>query len=108
MITIKDLQEAIAECHGERNPNAQTCIKLAAYYTIMDHMGVNEPPAYSYQAEPVARQSDGIRYEGDSDFARAVDGKSPDMIWPVIDELMSTLQTLNPRLYAGVMRRIDS
>ena len=108
MIRLDDLREAIAECEGEREPKADTCIKLAAYYTIMDHMGGNEPPAYSHQAEPVARQTDSIRYEGDSDFARAVDGKSPDAIWPIMDELMSTLQALNPRLYAGVMRRIDS
>ena len=38
MITEKDLLEAIAECQGERNPNANTCIKLAAYYTILDHL----------------------------------------------------------------------
>ena len=34
MITEKDLQEAIAECIGQRNPNANTAIKLAAFYTI--------------------------------------------------------------------------
>ncbi len=38
MITEKDLQEAIAECKGTRNPNASTCIKLAAYYTILDNL----------------------------------------------------------------------
>ena len=34
MITEMDLQEAIAECQGKRNPNADTCIKLAAFYII--------------------------------------------------------------------------
>ena len=34
MITEKDLQEAIAECQGQRNPTTSTCIKLAAFYTI--------------------------------------------------------------------------
>ena len=38
MITEKDLQDAIAECQGERKPNANTCIKLAAYFTIYDHL----------------------------------------------------------------------
>ena len=38
MITEKDLQEAIAECQGERNPNANTCIKLAAFYTIRNEL----------------------------------------------------------------------
>ena len=38
MITEKDLQEAIAECEGQRNPNANTCVKLAAFYIIKDHL----------------------------------------------------------------------
>ena len=38
MITERDLQEAIAECNGERNPNANTCIKLAAFLTIQKEM----------------------------------------------------------------------
>ena len=37
MIKEEDLQEAIAECQGVRNPNANTCLKLASYYTILDH-----------------------------------------------------------------------
>ena len=38
MITEKDLQEAIAECQGQRNPNASTCIKLAAFLTIQKEL----------------------------------------------------------------------
>ena len=38
MITEKDLQEAIAEGQGQRNPNANTCIKLAAFLTIRKEM----------------------------------------------------------------------
>ena len=37
MITRRDLLEAIDKCQGQKNPNANTCIKLAAYYTILDH-----------------------------------------------------------------------
>jgi hypothetical protein len=29
MIRLDDLREAIAECEGEREPKADTCIKLA-------------------------------------------------------------------------------
>lgn len=39
MITDQALQEAIAECNGKKNPDANTCMKLAAYYTIRDHLG---------------------------------------------------------------------
>lgn len=110
MITNKDLQEAIAECQGERNPNAQTCIKLAAYYIIRDHIADNgaTSPHYSYDAGPSPSFADYIDYDGNSDFAQAIKGKSAMAIWPIMDELMTTLEALNPRLYAGVMRRIDS
>ena len=57
MITEKDLQEAIAECQGQRNPNANTCIKLAAYLTIQKEMfGTQEEliPTYSYAPSEVA------------------------------------------------------
>ena len=46
MITEKDLQDAIAECQGERKPNANTCIKLAAYFTIYDHLFPKEADFY--------------------------------------------------------------
>ena len=97
MITEKDLLEAIAECQGERNPNANTCIKLAAYYTILREM--SPEPTYSF--------STGIVYDSDTQFAKAIRGRTEDEIFPVMDELMTTLQVLNPRLYAGVMRKIE-
>ena len=32
VIREDDVREAIAEMQGQKNPNANTCIKLAAYY----------------------------------------------------------------------------
>ena len=113
MITEKDLLEAIAECQGERNPNANTCIKLAAYYTIKNELfGNSEPvsnpdrfPEYSYAAPPDAVETT-IDYYSDTDFSRAIDGRPAANIWPVMDELMSTLRIVQPRLYDGVMRKL--
>ena len=65
MITEKDLQEAIAECEGARNPNANTCIKLAAFYTIRQHM-FGEQPSYSFSAPPVEPETPIV---SDSEFA---------------------------------------
>ena len=96
MITENDLRQAIAECQGERNPNANTCIKLAAYYTIRDHMETPDIPA-SFAAAPVPIE--GITYYSDSDFARAVSGKDADSVLAVVDDLMQALQALSPRLY---------
>lgn len=105
MITDQALLEAIAECHGERNPNANTCMKLAAYYTIRDHLGEsdNAPilPVRSFAPAPEV-----IEWEGDSEFAQAIRGRSVSYIMPIIDELMNTLEVVQPRLYDAVLRKL--
>ena len=110
MITEQDLEQAIAECQGERNPNANTCIKLAAFYTIRNEMfGKSEPPepGYSFAAAPVPVDTH-ITYTSDTEFSRAINGREADEIWPIIDELMGTIQILMPRLYDGVMRKLNN
>lgn len=115
MITEQDLQEAIAECQGVRNPNANTAIKLAAFLTIQRELYGNpeQLPAYSYAAPPDTTETlprysgeDTVGDYGDSDFLQAVAGKSAADMWAFMDELMDTLKMVNPRVYNGVMRRI--
>ena len=102
MITKRDLDTAIAECQGKRNPNANTCIMLAAFYTIKREMFGEEQHDYSYAPAPV---EDVIDFDGDSEFARAIDGKQQKNVLPVLDELMETLAVLQPRLYNAVMEK---
>lgn len=110
MITEQDLQEAIAECEGIRNPTSSTCLKLAAYYTIKDKLfgeKITPQPNYSFAVEPKEQVGKVIKYSSDTEFSEAVNGRYDEEIWPVIDELMSVLQATNPRLYNGVMRKIE-
>lgn len=119
MITEQDLQEAIAECQGERHPNANTCMKLAAFYTIKnelypDHSGdvtkmVGQPSGYSFAPPPEQVEKPTIDYSSDTEFGRMVHGKDPGKIWPIVDELVSeAVQTFNPRLYAAFLRKIKT
>ena len=106
MITEKDLLEAIAECQGQRNPNANTCVKLASYYTILNQMKSDKPqeePRYSFAPPPATDTLSGM---GDSEFSQAVEGLTVDKIWPVLEELMTVLEATNTGLYHGVLRRI--
>ena len=105
MITEKDLQEAIAECQGQRNPNANTCIKLAAFYTIKRAMFGEEKEAEHYSFAPAPYQST-IEINSDSEFARAIDGRDQKDVWKVLDEMMDTIQMIHPRLYDAVMTRL--
>lgn len=79
---------------------------MAAYYTILDHItddSIDQMPPiqYSFASKP----SD-IGHIGDSDFLIKIEGKDIEEILQVMDELMATLQVINPRLYEGVMRKI--
>ena len=106
MITEQDLQEAIAECQGTKNPTSSTCIKLAAFLTIREHLFggqiKDEPLRYSYSAEP-----DAINYSGKTEFADLINGRRQSEVMPVIEELVEAVHALNPRLYASVVRKLS-
>ena len=108
MIAEKDLIEAIAECQGERNPNANTCIKLASYLTIKKFLypsDEDEPvQAYSY-AMPAIEEED---YLTDSELSQKIKAIGIERAYPVIDELMATLAYINPKLYDSVIRKLNS
>ena len=112
MITEKDLQEAIAECQGQRNPNASTCIKLAAFYTIRRELfgegkegeRLPSPSSYSYAQAPEPETI--IINDSGSEFARTIDGRPQAEIWPLMDEMMDTIHAIHPRLYNAVMDRL--
>lgn len=108
MITETDLKAAIAECQGKRNPDANTCIKLAAFYTIQREMFGEEKQAeptqsYSYASAPESL----IEYDGESEFAKSIDGRKQDEVLPILEELMQTLQVIQPRLYNAVMNKLS-
>lgn len=115
MITLHDLDTAIAKCQGLSDPRPSDAIKLAAFYIIRNEMygqedaaqGSLPPPSYSYASEPEQVETT-IDYYSDTDFSQAIDGRRAADIWPIMDELMSVLQATNPRLYAGVMREINN
>ena len=95
MIREEDVREAIAEMQGQKNPNANTCIKLAAYYTILDHISDNVSD-YSYSSKP-----------SNSEFMRVIKHKKMDDVLSVIDDMMEELQESAPRLYYETMERLN-
>ena len=108
MITEQALREAIAECQGQRNPNANTAIKLAAFLTIQRELyGEVAPQAgpvsYSYSSA----ETQPVNALGDSEFFLAIAGKDQDAVWRIMDDLMNTLAAIMPRLYNAVLRELD-
>lgn len=108
MITEQDLQAAIAECEGQRNPTANTCMKLAAFYTIRDKMFAddkNEPVklVYSTASAPSVSKSN---YSSDTEFMRIAGDMSEYRLLEVMDEIMTALSVLNPQLYQAAIRKM--
>ena len=95
LITRKDLLEAIEKCQGQKNPNANSCIKLAAYYTILDH--TPEESGYSYASQP-----------SNSEFMRIIKSKKADDVILAIDDMMEELQAVAPKLYYETMERVSN
>lgn len=108
MITEQALQEAIAECQGVRNPTANTCVKLASYYTIRNEMyGRQHDDGYSFAPDQSRVTADSVVYGGKSEFAAAVDGKDQAVVWPVIDELVGIIRMLHPKLYTALIDKLS-
>ena len=103
MITMHDLDEAIAECQGQPHPNANTCIKLAAYLTIKKSMTEQNRMSggVSFAAQPQQ-----ANINSGSAFAKKIEGLPTDKILALFDEVMETLQAVNPPLYAAIMRKL--
>ena len=102
MIKEQDLRDAIAECQGERNPNANTCIKLAAYYTILNQL----KPVEHVETYSLAGPAETVRYNSGSEFSEAIRGAETDRVMEVIDELMEAVQGLMPRLYHATIDKL--
>lgn len=102
MITRQELEEAIAECK-EGRVSYQSCAKLATFFTIMDHLY----PEDTGEKQIKFTSSEVIGDYGESEFLKSVSGKDSFGVWIVMDELMSTIKAINPRLYSGALQKIN-
>lgn len=82
---------------------------LASLYVVRDHLAasgkVEEPEAHA-AAYPTSTVPSLERY-GDTDFLRLCAGKDPESVMIVMDELMSTLATVNERAYNRILRALE-
>lgn len=110
MITEEQLREAIAECNGRRNPDANTCLKLASYLTIKDKMFPDGEPAqidrsYSFAAPPEITEST-IDYVSDTQFGKGIYGRKINDVLGKLDEIITDVYVVEPALYRKILREL--
>ena len=101
MISIEQISGEIAALEEEK-PTHVLMQKLANLYTVRDHMVIDSEPVVS-SAVVVSTIPDMM---SDTEFANLVVGKSTNNVMSIIDELMSTLQVINPKLYNSVIQKL--
>lgn len=104
---LKEIEWAISELEQEES-SFPVYAKLANLYTVRNELiGLSAPqPQISAYSETGIPVSEPLGQYGDSDFLRTVAGIPASDAWAVMDELMETLQAVNPRVYASIMRKL--
>ena len=108
LIKKSDLLDAIAECQGERNPNANTCIKLAAFYTILNNMFDEDQPVITgYSMAGETSQAEQVGYDSGSEFSNCILNANVNDVLAIIDELMDVIHAVAPRLYNATIEKLN-
>lgn len=90
--------------------------KCSVYCTILNNLQATaeknsvvvskkETPTYSYA--PPDNSETTVNYHSDSEFSKLIDSKSAKKMWGIVDELMSALMYLNPKLYNDAMSKFS-
>lgn len=103
MITKHDIELAIAECQGVRNPTARTCIKLAAFLTIREYMFGEDDGISGDSGDSQPYTLSAI---SDTEFSSAIAGKPETDVLLIMDDLMGSVRYFNPRLYEQTIDKI--
>lgn len=103
MLSESELTDAIDVLSNGKH-SIQNCEKLAAIYTVRDHLYPAQPIERGYSA--ASNNAEQVGLYGDTEFLTAISRKNPVDAWLLMDELMQTLFAINPRLYDSVMRKI--
>ena len=81
----------------------QNCEKLASVIAVYNHL-YSEPIDKGYSFD---NNVNVVGNYGESEFLQLISGQSMEDVMPIIDELVETVQVLNPRLYASFIRKLD-
>ena len=105
MFTEAELIDAIDQIEQGKH-SIQNCERLAAIYTVLDHLYGKEKPVM-VEVSHDNRIETKIGLYGKSKFLESVAGKSAKDIWLLMDELVEAVQVLNPRLMNSFFEKLN-
>lgn len=101
MFSKNEILDAIDELE-EAPATFQNAEKLATFYSLYDHLYVRKEPMMSFES---IREVIIGKY-GDSEFMQVIEGKNAEDAWLVMEELMQTIQMLQPKLYNATIEKL--
>lgn len=106
MFTQAELVDAIDQINNGKH-SIQNCEKLAAIYTVLDHLyGEEKPMIMGYSNDNKVESTIGLY--GDSQFLTMIAGKSAKEMWLLMDELVEAVSVYNPRLMNSFYNKIST
>ena len=111
MLERRELEERIAEIKNKRNQTETEIVKLAAFIIARDDLD-RESAVGSYgDAAPNPMTAPMVETvigdHGDTDFLQMIAGMEAAHVWSVMAEAMESLKVMEPRFYAGILRKLN-
>ena len=94
MINLETIEREISEVEAARDTTYRTCERLAWLYIVRDHLIPKR------MAEGVTEEMQG------SEFLRACSGLSYPALMRVLDDHMSALSVMQPKMYESLLEKI--
>lgn len=111
MLERRELDERIAEIVNKRDQTVGEIRDLAAFIVARNDLS-KESAVWSYgdaapnpTAAPIVETI--IGDYGDTEFLQMIAGMESEHVWSVIAEAMESLKVMEPRFYAGILRKLN-
>lgn len=111
MLERRELDERIAEIVNKRDQTVGEIRDLAAFIVARNDLS-KESAVGSYgdaasnpMTAPIAETV--IGDYGDSEFLQMIAGMESEHVWSVMAEAMESLKVMEPRFYAGILRKLN-
>lgn len=110
MLERREVEERIAEIRNKRDQTETECVKLAAFLIIRDDFDKEAVGSYGDAAPnlmtaPIVKTI--IGDYGDTEFLQMIAGMESEHVWSVMAEAMESLKVMEPRFYAGILRKLS-